>query len=93
MSSVEFHLIPRAVDISRRAGLGFQLDPMLLPPGYARTLAPIQSAHIENWTDLHILTEMHMDLYTGLERLTIMNSNLDEIHHNAFAKNPHLRYM
>ncbi|KAI1889775.1 hypothetical protein AGOR_G00166400 [Albula goreensis] len=53
----------------------------------------ITSIHIENWTGLHVLREMHMDLYTGLEKLTIMNCNLQEIHNNAFKNNPHLRYI
>ncbi|KAG7468170.1 hypothetical protein MATL_G00140050 [Megalops atlanticus] len=53
----------------------------------------ITSIHIENWTGLHTLRDMHMDLYTGLQRLTIVNCNLREIQLRAFAKTPHLRYI
>ncbi|XP_019359602.1 PREDICTED: NT-3 growth factor receptor isoform X3 [Gavialis gangeticus] len=34
-----------------------------------------------------------MELYTGLQRLTIKNSGLRNIQPRAFAKNPHLRYI
>uniref|UniRef100_A0A8C3JZ08 Tyrosine-protein kinase receptor n=1 Tax=Calidris pygmaea TaxID=425635 RepID=A0A8C3JZ08_9CHAR len=34
-----------------------------------------------------------MELYTGLQRLTIRNSGLRNIQPRAFAKNPHLRYI
>ncbi|RXM93634.1 NT-3 growth factor receptor [Acipenser ruthenus] len=34
-----------------------------------------------------------MELYTGLQRLTIINSGLRSILPRAFGKNPHLRYM
>uniref|UniRef100_A0A3B3Q8J6 Tyrosine-protein kinase receptor n=1 Tax=Paramormyrops kingsleyae TaxID=1676925 RepID=A0A3B3Q8J6_9TELE len=53
----------------------------------------ITSIHIENWTSLPTLRDVDMELYTGLQRLTIMRSNLQVIQSRAFAQNPHLRYM
>ncbi|XP_039989052.1 NT-3 growth factor receptor [Xiphias gladius] len=53
----------------------------------------ITSIHIENWTGLQILRDMDMELYTGLERLTITRSNLQMINARVFSKNPHLRYI
>ncbi|EPY85576.1 hypothetical protein CB1_000370008 [Camelus ferus] len=49
--------------------------------------------HIENWRGLHTLNAVDMELYTGLQKLTIKNSGLRSIQPRAFAKNPHLRYM
>ncbi|XP_028812088.1 NT-3 growth factor receptor isoform X1 [Denticeps clupeoides] len=53
----------------------------------------ISTIHIENWTGLQVLRDVDMELYTGLERLTIMNCNLRAIQARAFAQNPHLRYI
>ncbi|KAM4602813.1 NT-3 growth factor receptor [Polymixia lowei] len=53
----------------------------------------ITSIHIENWTGLQTLRDVDMALYTGLQRLTIMNCNLRSIQARAFAQNPHLRYI
>uniref|UniRef100_A0A3B4XWQ6 Tyrosine-protein kinase receptor n=1 Tax=Seriola lalandi dorsalis TaxID=1841481 RepID=A0A3B4XWQ6_SERLL len=53
----------------------------------------ITSIHIENWTGLQTLRDVDMGLYTGLQRLTIMNCNLRVIQARAFAQNPHLRYI
>ncbi|KAG7473240.1 hypothetical protein MATL_G00093550 [Megalops atlanticus] len=53
----------------------------------------ITSIHIENWTGLQTLRDVDMELYTGLQNLTIMNCNLRQIHARAFAQNPHLRYI
>uniref|UniRef100_A0A671XTC7 Tyrosine-protein kinase receptor n=1 Tax=Sparus aurata TaxID=8175 RepID=A0A671XTC7_SPAAU len=39
----------------------------------------ITSIHIENWTGLQMLKDVDMELYTGLQRLTIMRSNLNTI--------------
>uniref|UniRef100_A0A8C4HV08 Tyrosine-protein kinase receptor n=1 Tax=Dicentrarchus labrax TaxID=13489 RepID=A0A8C4HV08_DICLA len=36
----------------------------------------ISSIHIENWTGLQTLRDVDMELYTGLQRLTIMNLNI-----------------
>uniref|UniRef100_G1T5L5 GP145-TrkC n=1 Tax=Oryctolagus cuniculus TaxID=9986 RepID=G1T5L5_RABIT len=49
--------------------------------------------HIENWPSLHTLNAVDMELYTGLQKLTIRNSGLRSIQPRAFAKNPHLRYI
>ncbi|MEQ2310993.1 hypothetical protein AMECASPLE_015088, partial [Ameca splendens] len=49
--------------------------------------------HIENWTGLQTLRDVDMELYTGIQRLTIMNCNLRVIQPRAFAQNPHLRYI
>ncbi|XP_023253065.1 NT-3 growth factor receptor-like [Seriola lalandi dorsalis] len=49
--------------------------------------------HIENWTGLQTLRDMDMELYTGLERLTVTRSNLYAIHTRVFSKNPHLHYI
>ncbi|KFO34590.1 NT-3 growth factor receptor [Fukomys damarensis] len=53
----------------------------------------ITSIHIENWRSLHTLNAVDMELYTGLQKLTIKNSGLRSIQPRAFAKNPHLRYI
>uniref|UniRef100_A0A669PD33 Tyrosine-protein kinase receptor n=1 Tax=Phasianus colchicus TaxID=9054 RepID=A0A669PD33_PHACC len=53
----------------------------------------ITSIHIENWKNLQTLNAVDMELYTGLQRLTIRNSGLRNIQPRAFAKNPHLRYI
>ncbi|XP_009209139.2 NT-3 growth factor receptor isoform X6 [Papio anubis] len=53
----------------------------------------ITSIHIENWRSLHTLNAVDMELYTGLQNLTIRNSGLRSIQPRAFAKNPHLRYI
>ncbi|KAK6293973.1 hypothetical protein J4Q44_G00348030 [Coregonus suidteri] len=53
----------------------------------------ISSIHIENWTGLQTLRDVDMALYTGLQRLTIMNCNLHSIQARAFSQNPHLRYI
>ncbi|XP_030045569.1 NT-3 growth factor receptor isoform X2 [Microcaecilia unicolor] len=50
----------------------------------------ITSIHIENWMGLHTLNAVDMELYTGLQKLTIKNSGLRNIQPRAFAKNPHL---
>ncbi|KAL7401798.1 hypothetical protein ABVT39_004741 [Epinephelus coioides] len=53
----------------------------------------ITSIHIENWTDLQTLRDVDMELYTGLQRLTITRSHLVTIQTRVFSKNPHLRYI
>ncbi|KAL4641900.1 NT-3 growth factor receptor-like [Arapaima gigas] len=53
----------------------------------------ITSIHIENWTGLQTLKDVDMELYTGLQKLTITNCNLRMIQPRAFAQNPHLRYI
>ncbi|XP_030620802.1 NT-3 growth factor receptor isoform X2 [Chanos chanos] len=53
----------------------------------------ITSIHIENWTGLQILKDVDMELYTGLQKLTITNCNLRMIQPRAFAQNPHLHYI
>ncbi|RMB94303.1 hypothetical protein DUI87_29111 [Hirundo rustica rustica] len=53
----------------------------------------ITSIHIENWKNLQTLNAVDMELYTGLQRLTIRNSGLRNIQPRAFAKNPHLHYI
>ncbi|KYO21065.1 NT-3 growth factor receptor isoform A [Alligator mississippiensis] len=53
----------------------------------------ITAIHIENWKNLQTLNAVDMELYTGLQRLTIKNSGLRNIQPRAFAKNPHLRYI
>ncbi|XP_034443234.1 NT-3 growth factor receptor-like [Hippoglossus hippoglossus] len=53
----------------------------------------ITSIYIESWTGLQSLRDVDMELYTGLERLTITRSNLHTIHTRVFSKNPHLRYI
>ncbi|XP_063046178.1 NT-3 growth factor receptor [Engraulis encrasicolus] len=49
--------------------------------------------NIENWSGLQILKDVDMELYTGLERLSITNCQLRAIQPRAFASNPHLRYI
>ncbi|TKS74063.1 NT-3 growth factor receptor [Collichthys lucidus] len=49
--------------------------------------------HIENWTGLQTLRDVDMELYTGLQRLTITRSNLHMIQSRVFSKNPYLRYI
>uniref|UniRef100_A0A671XX67 Tyrosine-protein kinase receptor n=1 Tax=Sparus aurata TaxID=8175 RepID=A0A671XX67_SPAAU len=53
----------------------------------------ITSIHIENWTGLQMLKDVDMELYTGLQRLTIMRSNLNTIPAHLFSRNPHLHYI
>ncbi|XP_074517375.1 NT-3 growth factor receptor isoform X2 [Sebastes fasciatus] len=53
----------------------------------------ITTIHIENWTGLQTLRDVDMELYTGLQRLTIKNCNLRVIQARAFAQNPHLHYI
>ncbi|KAK7891987.1 hypothetical protein WMY93_023950 [Mugilogobius chulae] len=53
----------------------------------------ITSIYIENWTGLQTLRDMDMELYTGLQRLTITKSNLHHLQARVFAKNPQLRYI
>ncbi|XP_034735165.1 NT-3 growth factor receptor [Etheostoma cragini] len=53
----------------------------------------ISSIHIENWTGLQTLRDVDMELYTGLQRLTITRSNLHSIQARVFSKNPLLRYI
>ncbi|XP_069480387.1 NT-3 growth factor receptor isoform X2 [Ambystoma mexicanum] len=50
----------------------------------------ITSIHIENWKGLHTLNAVEMELYTGLQKLTIKDSGLRSIQPRTFAKNPHL---
>uniref|UniRef100_A0A3Q3XGC7 Tyrosine-protein kinase receptor n=1 Tax=Mola mola TaxID=94237 RepID=A0A3Q3XGC7_MOLML len=50
----------------------------------------ITSIHIESWTGLHTLRDVDMELYTGLQRLAIMRSNLHTIQTRVFSKNPYL---
>lgn len=42
---------------------------------------------------MQTLKDLDMELYTGLQRLNIVNCNLRTIQSRAFAKNPHLRYI
>ncbi|XP_044294867.1 NT-3 growth factor receptor isoform X2 [Varanus komodoensis] len=53
----------------------------------------ITSIHIEKWRNLQTLHAVDMELYTGLQRLTIKDSGLKSIQPRAFDKNPHLRYI
>ncbi|XP_053320434.1 NT-3 growth factor receptor isoform X1 [Spea bombifrons] len=53
----------------------------------------IISIHIENWKGLHTLNAVDMELYTGLQELTIKDSGLRSIQLRAFAKNPQLHYI
>ncbi|XP_020637386.3 NT-3 growth factor receptor isoform X3 [Pogona vitticeps] len=53
----------------------------------------ITSIHIQFWKNLHTLHAVDMELYTGLQRLTIKNSGLRSIQPRAFDKNPHLHYI
>lgn len=53
----------------------------------------ISSIYIENWTGLHTLRDVDMELYTGLQRLTITRSNLHSLQARVFSKNPMLRYI
>ncbi|XP_069078828.1 NT-3 growth factor receptor isoform X2 [Pleurodeles waltl] len=50
----------------------------------------ITSIYIEHRKGLHTLNAVEMELYTGLQKLTIKNSGLRSIQPRAFAKNPHL---
>ncbi|KAM9854315.1 NT-3 growth factor receptor-like [Aulostomus maculatus] len=53
----------------------------------------ITSIHIENWSGLQMLRDVDMELYTGLQRLTITRSSLRTIQPRVFSKNPQLRYI
>ncbi|XP_066558021.1 NT-3 growth factor receptor-like [Amia ocellicauda] len=56
-------------------------------------LKNITSIHIENWTGLQTLKPVEMELYSGLQRLTVMNCSLRVIQKQAFGNNPYLRYI
>uniref|UniRef100_A0A8C5PCL6 Neurotrophic receptor tyrosine kinase 3 n=1 Tax=Leptobrachium leishanense TaxID=445787 RepID=A0A8C5PCL6_9ANUR len=53
----------------------------------------VGEGHIENWKGLHTLNAVDMELYTGLQKLTIKNSGLRSIQPRAFAKNPQLHHI
>lgn len=53
----------------------------------------ITSIYIDNWTGLQTLRDVDMELYTGLQRLTITRSNLHYLQARVFSKNPQLRYI
>ncbi|KAM9754842.1 NT-3 growth factor receptor-like [Menidia menidia] len=53
----------------------------------------ITSIHIENWTNLEMLRDLDMELYPGLQRLTITRSKLQTIQTRVFSKNPELQYI
>uniref|UniRef100_A0A452TJ19 Tyrosine-protein kinase receptor n=1 Tax=Ursus maritimus TaxID=29073 RepID=A0A452TJ19_URSMA len=67
--------------------------PFLWTPADLNPVFPFPCRHIENWRGLHTLNAVDMELYTGLQKLTIKNSGLRSIQPRAFAKNPHLRYI
>ncbi|XP_047237816.1 NT-3 growth factor receptor-like isoform X2 [Girardinichthys multiradiatus] len=53
----------------------------------------ISSIYLEKWTGLKKLKDVDMELYPGLQRLTITRSSLDTLHPRVFSKNPNLRYI
>ncbi|KAK0150033.1 NT-3 growth factor receptor [Merluccius polli] len=53
----------------------------------------ITSIHIENWSGLQTLRNVDMELYTGLQRLTISSCRLRSIQARAFHQNTHLFYI
>lgn len=53
----------------------------------------ITSIYVENWTGLQTLRDVDMELYTGLQRLTITRSNLQSIQARVFSNNPQLHYI
>lgn len=61
--------------------------------GIEDLLENITSIYIENWTGLRLLRDVDMELYTGLQRLTITRSSLQTIQPRVFSKNPQLHYM
>ncbi|XP_028304479.1 NT-3 growth factor receptor-like isoform X2 [Gouania willdenowi] len=56
-------------------------------------LQNISTIHIENWTNLQMLKDVDMELYTGLQKLTVTKTKLSTIQTQAFSKNPQLRYI
>ncbi|XP_041966979.1 NT-3 growth factor receptor isoform X1 [Alosa sapidissima] len=53
----------------------------------------ITTINIDGWSGLQELREVDLDLYTGLQSLSITNSNLRSISPKAFQLNPNLRYI
>ncbi|XP_063053474.1 NT-3 growth factor receptor [Engraulis encrasicolus] len=53
----------------------------------------ITTIAIDGWSKMETLKEVDMELYTGLQSLTITNSNLREIKPGVFKQNPNLRYI
>ncbi|PWA19938.1 hypothetical protein CCH79_00016588, partial [Gambusia affinis] len=53
----------------------------------------ITSIHLENWIGLKALKDVDMELYPGLQRLTITRSSLHTLHPRVFSKNFNLRYI
>ncbi|CAL8243609.1 unnamed protein product [Lota lota] len=53
----------------------------------------ITSIHIENWSGLQTLRDVDMELYTGLQRLTITSCRLRSIQARAFHQNAELYYI
>ncbi|RVE71457.1 hypothetical protein OJAV_G00052020 [Oryzias javanicus] len=61
--------------------------------GEENLLENITSIHIENWTGLAMLRDVDMELYPGLQRLTITRSGLKSIQARVFSRNPYLEYI
>nr|XP_057943217.1 NT-3 growth factor receptor-like [Doryrhamphus excisus] len=53
----------------------------------------ITSIHIDNWTGVRTLRDVDMEIFTGLQRLTITRSSLQTIQPHAFFNNPQLSYI
>ncbi|XP_024136467.1 NT-3 growth factor receptor [Oryzias melastigma] len=64
-----------------------------LSVGEEDLLENITSIHIENWTGLEMLRDVDMELYPGLQRLTITRSGLKFIQARVFSSNPYLEYI
>uniref|UniRef100_A0A3P9LVU1 Tyrosine-protein kinase receptor n=1 Tax=Oryzias latipes TaxID=8090 RepID=A0A3P9LVU1_ORYLA len=64
-----------------------------LSGGVEDLLENITTIHIENWTGLEMLRDVDMELYPGLQRLTITRSGLKSIQTRVFSRNPYLQYI
>ncbi|XP_017295104.1 NT-3 growth factor receptor-like isoform X1 [Kryptolebias marmoratus] len=53
----------------------------------------ITNIHIENWTSLQDLRDVNLEIYTGLQRLTITRSSLRTVRARIFSKNHQLHYI
>ncbi|XP_013884575.1 NT-3 growth factor receptor [Austrofundulus limnaeus] len=78
-----------------------QFFPLLSLPGSEANISGtpeelvqnITTIHIENWVGLQNLRDVDMEIYPGLQRLTITRSSLRTIQASVFFRNPHLRYI
>ncbi|XP_061825423.1 NT-3 growth factor receptor-like isoform X4 [Nerophis lumbriciformis] len=53
----------------------------------------ITSIHFDNWTGARTLEDVHMEMFTGLQRLSVTSSSLQTVQPSDFFNNPQLSYI